>query len=105
MICARAKQGDAVCMQAVEELCSNIAIGISSCLCMINPQIVILGGGIMTQRELFAPLIDKYLKMYANEEIYRHTKLAFAQLGNHAGMAGAFAYWMDKEGISYEESD
>lgn len=105
MICARAKQGDAVCMQAVEELCSNIAIGISSCLCMINPQIVILGGGIMTQRELFAPLIDKYLKMYANEEIYRHTKLAFAQLGNHAGMAGAFAYWMDKEGISYAESD
>lgn len=105
MICARAKQGDAVCMQAVEELCSNIAIGISSCLCMINPQIVILGGGIMTQRELFAPLIDKYLKMYANEEIYRHTKLAFAQLGNHAGMAGAFAYWMDKEGIPYAKSD
>ena len=60
---------------------------------------------VMTQRELFATLIDKYLKMYANEEIYRHTKLAFAQLGNHAGMAGAFAYWMDKEGIPYAKSD
>ena len=101
IICARAKRGDAVCMQAIKELCSHIAIGVSSCACLLNPQIIILGGGIMTQKELFAPLMEAYLKQYMNEEIYAHTQLAFAQLGNRAGMAGACAYWMIKEGIQF----
>lgn len=101
IICARAKRGDAVCMQAIKELCSYIAIGVSSCACLMNPQIIILGGGIMTQKELFAPLMEAYLKQYMNEEIYAHTQLAFAQLGNRAGMAGACAYWMIKEGIQF----
>lgn len=101
IICARAKRGDAVCMQAIKELCSHIAIGVSSCACLINPQIIILGGGIMTQKELFAPLMEAYLKQYMNEEIYAHTQLAFAQLGNRAGMAGACVYWMKKEGIQF----
>ena len=101
IICARAKRGDAVCMQAIKELCNHIAIGVSSCACLMNPQIIILGGGIMTQKELFAPLMEAYLKQYMNEEIYAHTQLAFAQLGNRAGMAGACAYWMIKEGIQF----
>lgn len=101
IICARAKRGDAVCMQAIRELCSHIAIGVSSCACLMNPQIVILGGGIMTQKELFAPLMETYLKQYMNEEIYTHTQLAFAQLGNHAGMVGACAYWMKQERIRF----
>ena len=101
IICARAKRGDAVCMQAIKVLCSHIAIGVSSCACLMNPQIIILGGGIMTQKELFAPLMEAYLKQYMNEEIYAHTQLAFAQLGNRAGMAGACAYWMIKEGIQF----
>ena len=101
IICARAKRGDAVCMQAIKELCSHIAIGVSSCACLMNPQIIILGGGIMTQKELFAPLMEAYLKQYMNEEIYAHTQRAFAQLGNRAGMAGACAYWMIKEGIQF----
>lgn len=101
IICARAKRGDAVCMQAIRELCSHIAIGVSSCACLMNPQIVILGGGIMTQKELFAPLMETYLKQYMNEEIYAHTQLAFAQLGNRAGMVGACAYWMKQEGIRF----
>lgn len=101
IICARAKRGDAVCMQAIKELCSHIAIGVSSCACLLNPQIIILGGGIMTQKELFAPLMEAYLKQYMNEEIYAHTQFAFAQLGNRAGMAGACAYWMIKEGIQF----
>lgn len=101
IICARAKRGDAVCMQAIKELCSHIAIGVSSCACLMNPQIIILGGGIMTQKELLAPLMEAYLKQYMNEEIYAHTQLAFAQLGNRAGMAGACAYWMIKEGVQF----
>lgn len=101
IICTRAKRGDAVCMQAIRELCSHIAIGVSSCACLMNPQIVILGGGIMTQKELFAPLMETYLKQYMNEEIYAHTQLAFAQLGNRAGMVGACAYWMKQEGIRF----
>ena len=55
----------------------------------------------MTQKELFAPLMETYLKQYMNEEIYAHTQLAFAQLGNRAGMVGACTYWMKQEGIRF----
>ena len=68
----------------------------------MNPQIVILGGGIMTQKELFAPLMETYLKQYMNEEIYAHTQLAFCiKLGNRGQMVGACAYWMKQEGIRF----
>lgn len=98
IIFARAKHGDEVCQKAIENLCENIAKGISNCVYLLNPQMVVLGGGIMNQNIYLEPIMKKYIKQYVNEAILSHTQMAFASLGNHAGMMGAYAYFIRKEG-------
>lgn len=98
IIFSRAAQNDEVCKVKIDEMCSVIAKGIHNCVCMMNPQMVVLGGGIMIQKGILAPLIDKYLKRHMNEEMRLHTQLAFAQLANQAGMMGAYAYYKQREG-------
>lgn len=97
IIFERAKQKDPVCEQAIRSMCEIIIKGISNCVCIINPQKVVLGGGIMSQKEYLEPLMKGYMEQYMNEEMLRHTELDFASLGNTAGMAGAYAYFQNKE--------
>ena len=59
-------------------------------MCVINPETVVLGGGIMEQRDYLRPLLAAGLERYANSYLLKHTTLAFAALGNSAGMAGAY---------------
>lgn len=97
IIFERAKQGDRLCVEEIQSLCELIVKGICNCVCIINPQKVVLGGGIMAQQEYLQPIMKRYMELYMNEEMLRHTELAFAKLGNDAGMAGAYAYFLKKE--------
>lgn len=98
IIFERAKDGDEICQKAIENLCENITKGISNCVYLLNPQMVVLGGGIMNQSIYLEPIMKKYIKQYVNKAILSHTQMAFASLGNHAGMMGAYAYFIRKEG-------
>ena len=93
----RAKAGDAICKEVIEEICSDIVLGLNNCLCMVNPEVIILGGGIMSQEEYLRPIMEKYLKKHVNPIILKGTRLEFASLQNMAGMAGAAAFWKSKE--------
>ncbi len=101
IIFERAKNNDEICIKAIDDLCSNIVKGISNCICMLNPQTIILGGGIMMQRDYLEPIMKKYVNKYVNEALLETFNLEFASLGNHAGMIGAFAYWLKKEGRNF----
>ena len=97
IIFERAQQGDLMCVEAIDVLCRNIIQGISNCVCLFNPQVVVLGGGIMAQKEYLEPIMQKYMQKFLNEEMYKNTTLKFATLQNQAGMAGAYAYWRKQE--------
>lgn len=89
-IFARAQQGETVCIGAIDTMCGVLAQGIANCLCVLDPGVVVLGGGIMAQAAFLRPRLTTYLQQYANPYILAHTTLAFAKLGNDAGMAGAY---------------
>lgn len=95
-----AKSGDRICRQAIEEMVDVLGKGIANICYVMNPQIVILGGGIMAQEAyLYQPIrnaIDRHL-VYS---IAAHTELAFAKHQNDAGMLGAFYHYCQKQGIS-----
>ncbi len=98
IIFERAQQGDIRYQEEIAVLSDYLAKGISNCVCLLNPQLVVLGGGIMVQRKYLEPLIKDRMRKYMNPEMFRHTELAFARLGNKAGMAGAYACYQKKEG-------
>ncbi|OPX49495.1 ROK family protein [Clostridium thermobutyricum] len=84
------ENGDLICREEVEKLVDNLALGISNIVYSVNPEVVVLGGGIMAREEIFRPLIEKSLKKYLIESVYINTRIEFAKLKNTAGMKGAF---------------
>lgn len=84
------EDGDLICKEEVEKLADNIALGISNIVYLINPEVVVLGGGIMAREDIFRPLIEKNLRKYLIESVYNNTNIAFAKLKNTAGMKGAY---------------
>lgn len=85
-----AKNGDDDCIKAIDEMCDILALGIANISYVLNPDTVILGGGIMAQEDYLYPKIDKKLKEYLEKPLYDVIRLKFASNQNAAGMLGAF---------------
>lgn len=86
-----AKQGDKICNDAIDELVEILSIGIADIVYVVNPEVVILGGGIMAQSEFLESKFSEAIKKKITiENIYKNTRIAFAQNGNDAGMLGAY---------------
>ena len=85
-----AKNGDDDCIRAIDEMCDILALGIANISYVLNPDTVILGGGIMAQEDYLYPKIDKKLKYYLEKPLYDVIRLKFASNQNAAGMLGAF---------------
>jgi len=56
----------------------------------VNPEVVVLGGGIMAQKEYLKDLLRDSLDKYLLPSVAQHTRLEFAQNQNQAGMLGAY---------------
>ncbi len=91
-----AREGDEDAAHAIEALCERIAYGIANICYVINPDIVVLGGGIVHQWDYLYPLLDKSLERYLVPGIYQMTRLAAAENGNMAGMLGAYYHFRAK---------
>jgi len=85
-----ARQGDADAMAAILKWCDNLTEGLAAVACLLNPEVIVLGGGIMAQRPMLAPLLEQRFAARVPEAMRSHTRLAFALLGNTAGMRGAW---------------
>jgi predicted NBD/HSP70 family sugar kinase len=92
-----AKKGDPICIQAIEEMCEYLGKGLAGGICLFNPEALVLGGGVMEQREYLQPLMEKSLKKYVKDTVLAQCRLTFAELKNSAGMAGAFAVFEHTE--------
>lgn len=88
-----ARKGDALCLRAIDEMADVLGQGIANICYVLNPEIVVLGGGIMGQEEFLRERIEKAIEKYLVSGIARHTKLAFARHRNDAGMLGAFYHF------------
>lgn len=90
------EEGDTICIKNVELLAQNLAKGIANICYTINPDVVVLGGGIMARHDIFIPKIKKYLANELMEIVYKNTSIQFAKLQNDAGMVGALRNFLNK---------
>ena len=73
--------------------------GIANICYVINPEAVVLGGGIMAQEEYLRPLMERALEKYLIPSICSRTRIAFAKHRNDAGMLGAFYHFMQRRSV------
>ena len=86
-----------ICIDEIDKLVENIVNLIVNSLSLLNPEYVILGGGIMEQKEYLLSIIqEKFEKMYTNNFVKQSTIIEFAGLGNAAGMFGAYEVYKNK---------
>lgn len=93
-IFGEAKKGDELCSRAISEMADILGKGIANICYVINPEVVVLGGGIMAQEAFLRGKIEKSLKKYLVSSIAENTRIAFAKHKNDAGMLGAFYHFM-----------
>lgn len=97
-----AQRGDEICCQAIEEMTDALGRGIANICYVVNPQMVVLGGGIMAQEAYLRKRIEAAVAKYLPSVIAGHTKIAFAKHGNDAGMLGAFYHFCRCRSIEAE---
>lgn len=85
-----AKKGDYICKKAIEEMVDILGKGIANICCVVNPEVVVLGGGIMEQEDYLKKQIKNAVKKYLLPAIAKNVKIEFAKHKNDAGILGAY---------------
>lgn len=87
------QQIDQIIDEFLDELCQVIINFVS----LLNPELVILGGGIMEQKDYLSDKIHEKFSKYPNKYVFQRTQLTFASLGNQAGMLGAYYHFREMQ--------
>ena len=81
--------GNRICIEEIDRMCDLLSKGISNLCYVLNPEVVVIGGGISAQKEWLKPRLEAGLDHYLIPAIRSQTRLTFAEFRNHAGMIGA----------------
>lgn len=76
-----AKAGDALADEVIDEFAKILGRALSDVACIINPEIIVIGGGVSKAGSFLLERVHKYFK--------EDTFIALAELGNDAGIYGA----------------
>ena len=88
-----AKKGDIVCNRAIDEMADVLGKGIANICYVVNPEVVVLGGGVMAQEVFLKEKIENAVNRYLVSSIAEHTRIVFARHRNDAGMLGAYYHF------------
>lgn len=82
-----AKAGDTVALQLVDDLGEILGSALSNVACVVNPEVIVIGGGVSKAGQI---LIDTIQKHFVETSFHacRETRFELASLGNDAGMYG-----------------
>lgn len=82
-----AKAGDKVALGLVDEVCQILGATLSNIACVVNPEIIVIGGGVSKAGDILIETIQRHF-VESSFHACRDTKFALASLGNDAGMYG-----------------
>lgn len=98
----RAKQHDKDARQAFAQAGRYLGIGLSIALNLINPEKILIGGGVMKAEEfLLLPALEE-ARERAYDAPFRCCQIQRATLGNKAGFIGA-SLWAEEQSLKQED--
>ncbi len=91
-----AQEGDALARQLIENAAIQLGVRVASLVNLLNPDVVVIGGGIERAGSLLLEPVWRCVKRYAYEEPASLADVLPAQLGENAVALGA-ACWVVRE--------
>jgi len=89
-VVAAARGGDATAIARIEEFAGWVAIGLASLVNLCDPEVVVLGGGVIGSQDTVMPSVQRsFSAALYSPEARPHPRLEAAVLGERAGAIGA----------------
>lgn len=93
-----AKCGDQASLDVLDEVAKYLGLAAANVGNVINPDMIVFGGGVSKAGDIILKPIEKYFKQYAFPRVAESTELKVASLGNDAGVIGAAGLIMQQLG-------
>ncbi|WP_203213439.1 ROK family protein [Streptococcus mitis] len=90
------RSGDKVAEETFKIFVENLTKGLLTISYLLNPEILILGGGILANEDILLPEIQSSLAKNAMDNRFLPKNLVAATLGNEAGRIGAVKNFLDR---------
>ena len=84
-----ALEGDAVAASVLDETASYLGMGIANIISILNPQVVVLGGGLMNAGDYLLEKIRDEVLLWAQPLAAQQCRIELTRLGDDAGLTGA----------------
>ena len=84
-----AKEHDYLANMVVDDVCRYLGIACANVSNILNPQYLVIGGGVSAAGEFLLERVKKSFLKYAFPTVRTSTQLKLAKLGNDAGVIGA----------------
>ena len=89
-----AKAGDKVALEVVDEVCGILGAALSNIACVVNPEVIVIGGGVSKAGDILTDAVKKHF-VATSFHACANTKFVLAGLGNDAGMYGCVEMLLD----------
>lgn len=82
-----AREGDTLAVRVADQFGEYLGKALASCTCVLNPEVVVIGGGVSKAGEIVLEYVRKHYREYAYPPC-EHTAFRLAALGSRAGIYG-----------------
>lgn len=96
-VAAAARRGDADARRAVEEAIEWLGMGIANLISTLNPELVVLGGGLMQAADLLLEPVRRAVARWAQPLALPQCRIEITQLGEDAALFGAARLALDRD--------
>lgn len=83
-----AKNGDEFAIEVIDEIGFHLGLAIANLSNAINPEKIVLGGGVSKAGDLLLKVVKKHFELYALPRVNEGADITIATLGNDAGVIG-----------------
>jgi len=94
-----AREKDPLALWLIEETGRYLGVGIGSLVNVLNPEMVILSGGMIKAGDLLFNPVRRFVKLFSMKAIIEKVKIVPGDLGDEAGAIGAAATVLKEKGI------
>jgi glucokinase len=92
-----ADRGDAVAEAVVAKAAQALGAGVATVVNLCNPEMVILGGGVMEAGEILMETVRRWARFYAFDRAVTRTRIVRSGLSKQSGILGAAALFLYDE--------
>jgi len=92
VVAAAARRDDPAARRVMEEIGTNLGLGVAGIVGLLNPEVVVLGGGLAGAGHLLLAPLRRAVRQWGQPLARKQVRIVISSLGEDAGILGAARY-------------